>query len=61
LLRFPLEGIFCALVGFGLSLLHLDNNIAEALMFGSLGLVFTLGGIIAFVRYLRQAPPPERA
>jgi hypothetical protein len=61
LVRFPLEGLFCALTGFGLSLLHLDYNVAQASLYASLGLVFSLGGLVAFVRYLRQAPLPEDA
>ncbi len=58
--RFPLEGLACALVGLGVAMLRLDENLAAAALFGSLGAIFVVVGSIAFGSYLRQSPPPER-
>lgn len=60
-LRFPVEGLLSAIVGLVLSLQHLEENLAGALLFGWVGLVMAIGGALTFRRYLRQSPPPEEA
>ena len=58
LVRFPLAGLSSALVGFLLSLLHVGENLAIAVLFGWVGFVLVAGGVAALFVYLRHAPPP---
>ena len=57
LIRFPVEGILCALAGLALSLPGLDEGLASGLVFVWAGLVMAVGGALAFRSYLRTAPP----
>lgn len=57
MLRFPIAGISCAVVGVLLSIQHMEEDRAAGLLFGWLGLVLIAGGTIALRAYLRHAPP----
>lgn len=57
-LRFPLEGLSCAILGLVLSILHVDSAIS--LMLAWLGVVLIAGGAAALAAYLRNAPAPTR-
>ncbi len=56
-LRFPLAGTSCALVGVGLAMLRLSEDLAAGLLFAWTGIVLLGGGTVAFLLYLRGAPP----
>ncbi len=60
ILRFPIEGVLCAVVGVLVSASHLDEDVAAALLFAWLGVLVGTGGLVAFVRYARQLPPREQ-
>jgi hypothetical protein len=59
MLRFPVEGLLTALVGFALSIMRLEENVAAALLFASVGAVLVAGGLVGLVSYLRTAPGEE--
>lgn len=58
MVRFPLEGLSCALVGLLLSLRHVGENPAIAALFGWVGFILIAGGAAALLAYVRHAPPP---
>ncbi len=57
MLRFPIEGLSCVVLGVSLSILRVNQDLAAAAVFGWLGLVLIAGGTSAFRAYLRNAPP----
>ncbi len=61
LVRLPIEGLACAAAGVLLSVMALDRDVATALLFGWLGAVLVVGGLVGFIGYLRHTPPPEQA
>jgi hypothetical protein len=61
IVRFPVEGLLCAVGGILLSMMPLSFEVAVALLFAWLGAVLISGGLIGFVGYLRRVPPPEEA
>ncbi len=60
LLRFPVEGLVCVLLGTAVSLFHPGQDIGTAMLFAGLGVTVLAGGFAAFAQYVRQAPPPEQ-
>jgi len=60
ILRFPVEGLLCALVGVALAVSRLQEDVAAALLFAWLGVVLVAGGLGAFIGYTRQLPPSEQ-
>lgn len=60
ILRFPVEGLLCALVGVVLAVSRLQHDVAVALLFAWLGVVLAAGGLVAFIGYTRQLPPSEQ-
>jgi hypothetical protein len=61
LVRAQVEGLLCAVVGVSLSLLHLGESRAIALLCGWVGLSLAIGGAFAFRAHLRHAPPRKAA
>ena len=61
ILRFPLEGLLCAITGVALSAVGLSEDVAAALLFAWLGVVLIAGGGVAFLGYLKRVPPKEDA
>jgi hypothetical protein len=61
MLRFPLEGLSCVVLGVLLSILRVNEGIAAGAVFGWLGVILIAGGTRAFVAYRRNAPPAPPA
>jgi hypothetical protein len=59
ILRFSVDGLLCAVAGAIVAAVRLDEDVAAALIFAWLGVVLGTGGLLAFMRYRRQTPPPE--